>query len=291
MSALSARGSASCVNCGRLRDEITLLRMARGPTALGQQLQPPLLYQLQRGLPARPPVPELTSVSDPPASAVAKPKSILKKKSSPAPAAVPSTSASAAAASQSAIATVTTDSQTVISDLHPAAVAEGEPSCSRCPCCAVNQFSLESLHRKSEQAETALEESLLLRRKHEADVATWQRNLKNMREQLTAAQAQLHASNGQRQATVALELQQARSQAADYERTIQLLQEQRSADHRTIARLQLQLQPTTARTVAGPSPAAVDGLSELQRQQFALRMGAEQTLQRLQQLFPDQHIG
>jgi hypothetical protein len=75
------------------------------------------------------------------------------------------------------------------------------------------------------------------------------------------------------------------------------LQQQHQDAMQQIAALQLEVQrlQSTSSIASSPvsssPPNALTGLTELQCQQLALRTGTQQTLQRLQQLFPDQKIG
>jgi hypothetical protein len=94
------------------------------------------------------------------------------------------------------------------------------------------------------------------------------------------------------------ELALARSKAAEQERAYRALQQHHQDAMRQIAALQLEVQRLQSTSSSSSSASAssaplnaLSGLTELQRQQLALRTGAQQTLQRLQQLFPDQKIG
>jgi chromosome segregation ATPase len=146
------------------------------------------------------------------------------------------------------------------------------------------------------EAFAALEASIASQRKHDADVTAWQQKLKAMREQLADAQAQLQQRSAKPAASSAeVELALTRSKATEQERAYRALQQRHQDALQQIAALQLEVQRLQSSSSASASssspPNALAGLTELQRQQLALRTGTQQTLQRLQQLFPDQQIG
>jgi len=313
--AAASPSHTNCVQCNRLRDELALLRLrasqqqqagttaggrgcACGSASAGEAPVPPLLYQLQKGTPKRPPaesappriVPSAAGVPPfKPKAAAAAPAATAKK-----PAAAAAAPAKAAPAPTHRASTVAS-TQTVLSDLDPACVAEGASGCERCPCCAVTRHTLVGVLASRNEARAALDAATAAQRRHDADVVTWQQKLKAMRAQLAAAQAQLQLKPAAAP-TAAAELSHARADALEQARAYRLLQQHHQDALRQIALLQAQLQSQQQQQqqqqpagTAGHS--ALAGLTELQRQQMALRAGTQQTLQRLQQLFPEQNIG
>jgi hypothetical protein len=269
---------------------------------------PPLLYQLQRGMPKRVPAespPPRAAPAAIPAPVFAKPRKVAVAAPAEKKAAiVPTKKAAAAAAKPVALspprAVVTAAStQTVLADLTPSCIADGQPSCSRCPCCEVHRHVVAGIVATRNEAFAALEAAVGSQRKHDADVATWQQKLKAMREQLADAQAQVQQQRSIKPAvsTAEAELALARSKADEQERAYRALQQHYQDAMQQITAPQLEVQrlqssSSSASSSASSSPPnALAGLTELQRQQLALRTGTQQTLERLQQLFPDQKIG
>ena len=285
-----------------------------------------MLYQLQRGLPARaPPAPSATRVA---AAAMLANSPTSKRKSVPATSKPVSTTAHATAAA----AVTSTSSQTQLGDLDPSCIAIGSAGCSRCPCCAVAAVARaptsSSSGRESGEEEVAALQSRLdaSERAHAGEVVGWQQRLKSLREQLASSQS-LAEAQAQKMAAMASaassrdqDILQYRLRIEQQDKALTDLQHKQAADQLWIQKLQAQLQQlqqqqqqqlqqgraSSSATVSSSSSASsssssnnngrrssLAGLSEseLQRQQLALRAGAEQALLRLQQLFPDQHIG
>lgn len=296
MSATTASGA--CIGCERLRDELALARHASRASAARVVLAsgvrgelessdgweaaaaPPLLYQLQKGMPPRarrneeddtklPPVNrQRRAVMTPrtPTPTMSKPKGSRPIASTPPP-------------------THTHDAatQTIVDDLDHHARAQ--PSCQRCICC--EKWSSHSASSASllASSQSQLGDALDARHRLESEVSQLATKVRSLRVELTDAKRVVppppppRTSDDQR--------------AADQERTIRQLQQRHIDDQELVKRLQMQVRHMQQQLSSSTGQAASSSLSSagLSAMQMELRSSAEQALLRLQQIFPDQPIG